>query len=244
MDFRLKRYKKELEYSYTFGVFPTLELCLHRPADLLGAVIHPKGLHNAGVQKIQAACQQRQVPCQVQEKTFPRLGARENDYAVGVFRKTEPGLDPLANHLVLVNPGSMGNLGTILRTMLGFNFMDLAIILPAADIFHPDVVRASMGAIFQSRFQHFNDFSSYQRAFPRNWYPLMTQGATLLPQARFETPFGVVFGTEGAGLPPSFNTVGTSVRIPQTGRIDSLNLAVSVGVTLYQVAQSLPQPGD
>lgn len=237
MDFRLKRYKKAFEHSYAFGVFPTLELCHHWPGDLLGAVVHPRGLENKGVGKILAFCQAHNVPAEVQEKTFSRLGARENDYTVGVFRKNEPGLDPMTNHVVLVNPGGMGNLGTIIRTMLGFGFQDLAIIQPAADIFHPEVVRASMGALFQTRFERFPDFEAYQSAYPRSWYPLLTDGDILLPQAHLEPPYGLVFGNESTGLPPVFKNLGSCLRIPQGERIDSLNLAVSVGVTLYQASQ-------
>jgi TrmH family RNA methyltransferase len=237
MEFRLKRYKKTYPHSYTFGVFPTLEVCHHRPQDIIGVVIHPRGQGNRGVDKLLTFCQERGVPAMIQENTFSRLGARDNDYALGVFRKTEPALDPATDHVVLVNPSGMGNLGTIIRTMLGFGFLDLAIIQPAADIFHPEVVRASMGALFQLRFQRFPDFDTYQRTYPRNWYPLLTEGATPLPAVCLESPFGLIFGNESAGLPPAFNDLGTGVRIPQNERIDSLNLAVSVGVTLYQASQ-------
>ena len=56
-----------------------------------------------------------------------------------------------ANHVVLVNPGDMGNMGTIIRTMLGFNYSNLAIIKPGVDVFDPRVIRASMGALFNTR---------------------------------------------------------------------------------------------
>ena len=236
MNIRLKRYKKDFEYSYTFGVFPTLELLAHRPQDCLGVVAHPKGEQNNGVAKIQVACQNNGITFEFQENAFNRLGARENDYAIGVFQKIEPGLNPAANHVVLVNPGSLGNLGTILRTMLGFGFQDLAIIEPAADIFNPETVRASMGALFQLNFATFADFAAYQEKYPRNWYPLMTDGEVPLPQASFTAPFGVIFGPESAGLPEAFHKLGSSISIPQSKAIDSLNLAVSVGVTLYQIS--------
>lgn len=57
-----------------------------------------------------------------------------------------------ANHVVLVNPGILGNMGTIIRTMLGFNYTNLAIIRPG-DVFDPRVVRASMGALFNINFE-------------------------------------------------------------------------------------------
>ena len=236
MNIRLKRYKKDFEHSYAFGVFPTLELLSQRPADVLGVAIHPKGAENSGIIKIQEICQNNAIPYEFQEKSFPRIGARENDYAVGIFKKYQPGLDAAANHVMLVNPSGMGNLGTIIRTMLGFGFRELAIIEPAADIFHPEVIRASMGALFQLRFEPFLDFADYVEAYPRHLYPLMTDGEIPLPEVKFEPAFGLVFGPESAGLPEEFHHLGTSLRIPQSQAIDSLNLAISVGVTLYQAA--------
>ncbi len=121
MNLRLKRYKKTADHSYTFGVFPTLELLQHRPHDVIGVILHPKGHENAGIAKIRAICQQTGTPIETQEKTFTRLGARPNDFAIGIFHKTATALDAAANHVILVNPGSMGNLGTIIRTMVGFS---------------------------------------------------------------------------------------------------------------------------
>jgi TrmH family RNA methyltransferase len=233
VNIRLRRYKKSSSHSYAFGVFPTLELLTHRSTDVLGVVAHPKGAENRGVLKIQKICQNNTIPFEFQEKCFPRIGARENDYTVGIFRKTEQGLDSLANHVILVNPSGMGNVGTIIRTMLGFGFRDLAIIETAADIFHPDVVRASMGAFFQLRFNRFSEFESYREIFPRNFYPLMTDGEVPLPKVKFEPAYGLVFGTESTGLPQEFHRYGTSINIPQSKNVDSLNLAISVGVTLY-----------
>lgn len=236
MKIRLKRYKKDSEHSYAFGVFPILELLTYRSEDVLGVVAHPQGLANRGIAKIQEICQNSGIPFELQEKSFPRIGARQNDYAIGVFRKTEIGLDSSTNHVILVNPSGMGNLGTIIRTMLGFGFHDLAIIEPAADLNHPDVVRASMGALFQLRFNRFEDFHGYRNEFPRFFYPLMTDGKVPLPQAKFEPTFGLIFGPESNGLPQEYHSYGTSISIPQDMAIDSFNLAISVGVTLYHAA--------
>ncbi len=237
MKLRLKRYKKDFEHSYAFGVYPTLELLAHNPKDVLEVVAHPKGERNTGVTKIQAICHDLAIPFEFQEKSFSRIGARDNDYAVGVFHKTESGLDASANHVILVNPAGMGNLGTIIRTLLGFGFRNLAIIEPAADIFHPEVVRASMGAFFQLSFARFTDFEEYRKFYPRNFYPLMTDGSVPLPEAKFEPNFGLVFGPENTGLPENYHHYGTSIHIPQNLNIDLLNLAVSVGITLFHASQ-------
>ena len=231
---RWKRYKKESPHSYVFGVFPNLEMLSRVPDLVIGVLVHPKGIDSDGVQQIHQVCEERSIPFSIQEKVFPRLGARENDYAIGIFKKKETGLLPSADHVVLVNPANMGNLGTIIRTMVGFNFLDLGIIQPSVDIFHPDVVRASMGALFQIRFEKFLDFKAYARGYPRDMYPLLTTGAIHLSNVRFSRPFGLIFGNESSGLPNEYLEIGTSVNIPQSSNIDSLNLAVAVGITLYQ----------
>lgn len=88
-----------------------------------------------------------------------------------------------ANHVVLVNPGDMGNMGTIIRTMLGFNYSNLTIIKPGVDVFDPRVIRASMGALFNINFEYFDSFSEYLDKYPkRNIYSLMLKGLKIFIQ--------------------------------------------------------------
>jgi RNA methyltransferase, TrmH family len=234
MDIRLKRYKKDFDHSYTFGVFPTLELLTHQPGQAIKVLIHPKGVSNQGITKIQTLCQKKNILTEFQERTFERLGARPNDYAVGVFKKTNLQIDALNNHVVLVNPSSMGNLGTIMRTMLGFGYQDLAIIEPAVDQFDPKVVRAAMGSIFKLRVSTYPNFQSYKDGYSRDYYALMTDSVASIATLKYRTPYSLIFGNESSGLGEEYYSLGTGIRIPQTEAIDSFNLAIAVGITLYQ----------
>ena len=54
----------------------------------------------------------------------------------------------------------MGNLGTIIRTIAGLGINDLAIIEPAADIWNPKTLRATMGALFHARHECFPNFEA------------------------------------------------------------------------------------
>ncbi|NLG51014.1 MAG: TrmH family RNA methyltransferase, partial [Chloroflexi bacterium] len=182
-------------------------------------------------------CAERSIPISIADRAISRLSHSENTYAIGVFRKYDAPLHPTTNHLALVNPSDTGNLGTIIRAMLGFGLADLAVIRPAVDAFDPKVVRASMGAVFRIRLEYFADFSIYDQQYRHHNYPFMTDGQATLGEVAFIEPFTLVFGNESAGLPATFHQVGTSVRIPQTAQVDSLNLAVSVGIGLYQAAQ-------
>ena len=49
-------------------------------------------------------------------------------------------------------------------------------------------------------------------------------------------PYSLVFGNEGAGLPPEFASMGQSVIIPNSDEIDSLNLSVAAAIGVYAFA--------
>ncbi len=235
---KLKPYKKDFEYSYAIGVFPTIELLTHRPGEALKILLSSKAERNKGATRIRELCATRGIAIEIADRQVDKLAGNENSYAVGVFRKYENALSATANHLVLVNPTDMGNVGTIMRAMAGFDMLDLALIEPAVDVFDPKAVRASMGAIFQLRFAYFESFAAYRKLFTRNLYPFMTNGAKNLGEVRFESPFALLFGSEGAGLSDEYGSIGTSVTIPQSKRIDSLNLSLAVGIALHKAYTS------
>jgi len=231
---RLRRYEKSSAISYAEGVFSTLELLAARPDDVERVLLSSRGAPNAGAAKIRARCAHLGIEAVIDDRAIERLSPRGSHLAVGVFRKYLVELTVEADHVVLVAPADMGNLGAILRTMLGFGVRDLAIIRPAADAFDPRVVRASMGALFRASFSYFDTFEDYASRFPRKIYSFMTDGATRLDGLRFDSPCALVFGNESAGLPETFRALGESVRIDQTDAVDSLSLPIAVAVALYE----------
>ncbi|HEX7022105.1 MAG TPA: TrmH family RNA methyltransferase [Trueperaceae bacterium] len=234
---QLKRYKKDADYSYSFGVFPTLELFAHRPERLLRVVAHSKGDISSGIGKIEELCGQHHVPFEVNDRTVEKLSHKGNVYVFAVFEKYFSSLSAERNHLMLVHPADMGNLGTTMRTMLGFGLRDLALVSPAADIFHPHAVRASMGAVFALNAAYWQDVEDYRQVFAHRLYPFMLDADRKLPDAVFEPPFTLVFGPEGPGLDSRFRSLGPSVVIPQGPLVESLNLSVAIGIALYEATR-------
>ena len=230
---QIKKYRKNFDYSYTLGIFPTIELLKHKGESVLRILISSSGEENRGVSEIIEICKNKAIRFEVNDKLINRLSPKEKCYAIGIFEKFQTPLRNGANHLVLVNPENMGNLGTIARTMLGFGVSDLGIISPAADMFDPRAIRSSMGATFQISFQYFNSIHDYMQAFGNNLYTFMTNGKTQLDKVDFREPCSIIFGNESSGLPDEYLDFGTSVNIPHGKNIDSLNLSIAVGIGLY-----------
>ncbi len=236
----LKRYSKDSAASYAEGVFATLELLTARPEAVDRVLLASRGAPSAGVAKIRAACAARGIAVDEDDRTIERISPRQSHLALAVFRKYEAPLDAKRDHVVLVEPADMGNLGTIARTMLGFGFRDLALVRPAVDAFDPRVVRASMGALFRLAFSYFDTFADYSCAHPRPAVAFMTDGRVPLDAAQFPTPCALVFGNESSGLAPEFHELAQTVAIPQSAEIDSLSLPAAVAVALYTARRSRP----
>ncbi len=231
-------YKKDFGYSYAIGVFATLELLEHRPKEVSKVLISPEGKRNEGIEKINKICREKGIRVEEAGSAIIRISESENVYAIGVFSKYETKVLPHKNHVVLVNPSDMGNLGTVIRTMLAFGYEDLIIIKPAADVWSPKAIRASQGAMFQMRCEQFSNFRDYQKAFPgHNYYPFMLNGKTNLKKILLKTPYSLIFGNEGSGLGEEFRKIGESVKISQSDKVDSINLGVAVGIALYERGQ-------
>lgn len=232
-----KKYKPEFDYTYTLGTFPTLELLRHKPQEVVKVFVHSSAVESEGVSEVYKLCDEHNIEIVVSDKQIATLSLKENIHTLAIFNKYQDKLDDEQNHLLLMNPADMGNLGTIMRSMVSFDNLNLAIIKPAADVFHPRAVRSSMGAMFMLNVEYFEDFAAYNNRFPaHNKHPFMLDGKQELSEVEFQAPYTLIFGNESSGLAPEFQNAGSSVYINQSPNTDSLNLAISVGIALYESA--------
>jgi len=232
----IKTYKRNFDHSYTLGAFPTFELLDARPESVISVFADP-GFTD--IEKLEKVCLEKKVPFSANAKVVGKLSDKGNVYVTALFKKHVDRLDPKAPHVVLVNPSDMGNLGTIIRTAAGFGILDLAVIEPAADIFNPKTVRASMGALFRIRHRCYSSFANYMEdagfEADREIFTFMLNGEKQLYVGDCPKPklYSLVFGNEATGLPDEFLKLGQSVIIPQSGLVDSLNLTIAAGIGMF-----------
>ena len=233
----IKRYRKKDACSYCLGSFPTFELLQNKP-EAAEMVLAHSDLKAEIRYKLERECEKAGVKIIRSDRHIEKVRDKDSCLIIGVFRKYGCKLNHSNNHVVLVNPGDAGNLGTIIRSCVGFGITDLAIIEPAVDIFHPKTVRASMGAVFGMRLECFPSFSQYYREYGngRENYPFMLNGKYLLGtfEHSADKPYSLIFGNESSGLDASYLNVGKSVVIGHTRSIDSLNLSLAAGIGIYE----------
>lgn len=146
--------------------------------------------------------------------------------------------------VALVSPQDPGNVGTILRTLDAVRADALFLLDGGVELYHPTVVRSSMGTIFWTPVMEtsFEDFVAWARAQGHQLIGTSARGdvdyQTLVPQI----PWILVLGNEQKGLSTEqSNACDVAVSIPMRGRVSSLNLAVAAGVLLYHFTQTIPE---
>ena len=231
----LKKYNKDSLYSYTYGAYPTYELLLNKPECVTKIILHEKLTLSDDINKLLKLAKAKKIEIIYSGKTISKLSGKDNIYVMGVFKKYILKTNNKANQVLLVNPSDMGNLGTIIRVMLGFGYTDLALITPCVDYFDPKVIRASMGSIFSMNIQEYSSFEEYAKTTQNTMHPFMLQAKTTLQSIKDKkSPHTLIFGTEASGLDEKFLKIGTPLKIAQTNKIDSFNLSMAVGIALYE----------
>ena len=230
MNKKPRPYKKEHSTSYVGSTYPVMELLRVKPEVVEVIYVHSAFIDDCGLAKL---CQQHDIPVVGSDKVFRSLKQKDNVYVLGVFRKFECSLSSQDPHIVLVNPSDMGNIGTIIRAAVGFGIHNVAVIKPAADIYHPKTIRASMGALFQINHRLFNDFHDYIKEYSNHKvFPFMLDGNTTCEEVS-PCLFSLVFGNESSGLGDEFALIGQPIRIPMSNQVDSLNLSIAAGIGMH-----------
>jgi TrmH family RNA methyltransferase len=128
-----------------------------------------------------------------------------------------------------------GNLGTILRTLAWFGNFRCLLSPDSVDVHNDKVVRASMGAIFHVPVEIDVPVQSLTARFARI-AALDLKGEPVASKA-FRESDCYVFGNEARGLPHEHMSAlsAQTFTIPGTGAIESLNVAASVNICLYEL---------
>lgn len=237
---KIKRYQKKFDYSYAFGTYPVIDLLKYHKDSVIKVLKKSITDDSEGVREVEDLCNSLGIRVEVADRAIEKIAFKENTYVVGVFDKYTCELEKDANHLVLVEPRNMGNLGTIIRTMLGFDFKNLALIGSSADVFDPKVVRSTMGALFRVNFKYYDTIQEYMSEFSNhNYYPFMLDGAKDIRTVEFVEPFSMIQGNESKGLDMEYKNIGQSVYIPHGKEIDSLNLSIATSIGLWEVSRRI-----
>ncbi len=180
---------------------------------------------------------------QVSRTVFEKLSNRENpDGWLAVFAvpsaHTEDlslGTSPLL--VVIEALEKPGNLGAILRTCDAAGADGVIVCDPRADLYGPNVVRASRGTVFTVPAATATSASAREFLRERGIRIAAASPAAegVYTRQDLRGPLAIVLGTEDRGLSQAWlEQADVTLRIPMRGRINSLNVSVAAALILYE----------
>lgn len=165
--------------------------------------------------------------------------------AIGVFQAIEHPLSSL--HLkdnpliaVLESVEKPGNLGAVLRTCDAAGADALIICDPRTDLYNPNLIRASIGAVFTvpTAVCTTAQAISFLKSKGIRILTAQLQDSSLYYDCPMTKGTAIVMGTEATGLSDKWRQAADAhIRIPMLGKLDSLNVSVSAAVLLYEAVR-------
>ncbi len=196
----MEKYRSDSEYSYTLGMSLTIEVLLHRGNFVKEVLLSSKASQNGQLEELFKLCRKNSVSWRYDDRTIEKLSVKENCYCVGIFEKYGSSLCS-RRHVVLYGFSDYGELGTILRSAVAFDFHDIVLVNCDLDYFDPRCIRSSMGSIFQCELVRFKDVDEYKKNYGEyRLYPFVSKSDRELSEMVFEEPYGLLIAQDYCGL--------------------------------------------
>ncbi len=148
------------------------------------------------------------------------------------------------NPLVAVLEGveKPGNVGAVLRSADAAGVSALVVADGGTDLYNPNAIRASLGAIFTVPFCAASAAETIEWLTHRELtiYTARVDAKTDYTTANFTRPCAIVLGSENAGLSNSWEASGEKpanvvpIRLPMRGQVDSLNVSATAAILFYE----------
>ena len=142
--------------------------------------------------------------------------------------------------VVLESVEKPGNLGAVLRSADAAGADAVIVCDPLTDLYNPNLIRASVGAIFTVPTVCCSSADAIKWLKDNNIQILTAQlqDSSLYYDVPMTGPTAIVMGTEATGLTPVWREAATAhIRIPMPGVEDSLNVSVSAAILLFEAVR-------
>lgn len=135
------------------------------------------------------------------------------------------------------------NLGAVIRSLVAIgNIGGLVIPSRGSVPINRVVAKVSAGALFYTKFAYAGSFKQTATTFKNSGFKILTLEKTSKSQSLTKvnfashSPFVLVIGAEEDGVPKIISEMAEmNLQIPQSDNIDSFNLSVATGITLYEI---------
>ncbi len=183
----------------------------------------------------------KDILIQTTEPVLKKLSTTESApcaVAVGVIpQQNEKVLLGAKKVILLENIKDLGNLGTIIRSAVAFGVDAIILYGECTDIYNPKCVRSTVGQLWKIPIISVNNLKKLENLF-KNYERVATlpRSDNFLKNFKINKPTVLMFGSEADGLSQELVNFSTnSVKIEMSEKVESLNLATSASIIMYEL---------
>lgn len=155
-----------------------------------------------------------------------------------IYKKIDKPIDFKSTTVYLNGINDPGNLGTILRSALAFGFKNVVVDEKCADIYNSKTINAAKDSIFKLNITRDKKLKVFNKL--KNIMPIVSTSLKngKKPEVFKGKKICLVLGSEAHGV-DSFiqKTAKNFITIKMSGKMESLNVAVSAGVIFYGISK-------
>jgi TrmH family RNA methyltransferase len=219
---------------------------LHAVADLLESAwpVETVMIADSGLHKALSGKRPKSDIVPVSRKTINRIASTKTAQdIIAVARIPDNDLEKIVtlNRILVADCiKDPGNMGTIIRTAEALGFNAVITTAGSVDIFNPKVVRATQGAMFNINLsQRIPVGELLKRIRPgRALYALSAREGTDPTSIVVEDNIALIVGSEISGVCNDLlKNSNFKIKIPISGRADSLNAAIAAGIAIFLLGQ-------
>lgn len=189
-----------------------------------------------------SACQIIEIPQHLYDKVAYRGGT---EGVIAEMRCKSLALESLKlkeNPLVVIleSVEKPGNLGAVLRSADASGVDAVIVCDPLTDIYNPNLIRSSIGAIFTVPVATATSEETIQwlKANRIKIYTAQLQDSEWYYDTDMRSGTAIVMGTEATGLTDVWRKAADAhIKIPMLGRLDSLNVSVSAAILMFEAVR-------
>lgn len=146
------------------------------------------------------------------------------------------------NPLILILEGieKPGNLGAILRTADAAGIDALFVCEPNFDLYNPNAIRASLGAIFTLPIFEWSSQKTITYLQQANIpvYATYLEAAIPLYECDLKSAAALLLGAEAKGISPLWiQEADQRIIIPMHGQVDSMNVSAAAAIALFEAVR-------
>lgn len=185
----------------------------------------------------------KRVPVsKVAAKAFGSIADTQNSQGIALLAERPvfdlAGMESPDLVVLLLQVNNPLNLGAVIRTAEAAGVSAVLTSIGSADAFSPRSIRASMGSCFRFPIIEritFDAVIAWARAKRLSITAADISGTTDYTSVDWKIPQLLIFGSEAHGLNErELAAVDTAITIPMDNGVESLNLAVSAGILLFE----------